>query len=521
MQSSLSFTADGSNDYYIVVEPHNDGNGGTLVLNVNASASLVTLTPTSLSFGDQVQGTTSAVQTVTYANGYSIPVSVGSVAITGTDASDFEIISQTCEGNIVPSVGNCLISIVFLPQDVGARQANLVFNDDATGSPRVVPLSGTGTPPAPLVCLGASGPLVFTNTAVGVTSAALTLIVTNCGTAPLHISSATLSGTGAGDFSVTPACTATTSVPPGVTCNLSITFTPTAAGTRQATLTIASDISDSPTTILLQGTGFIPAPALCPSLGSVNFGGVGVGITSAVQTLTITNCGTAPLVISNNITITGISTGEFFIVSTNCATVATNSFCQIGLRFAPTNGGPRSATLSIADNIAGSPQLVTLTGTGDLSQPDAAIGKNTKLKKMVGFGTNDTTGAGQELVQKVSRGARKGRRYFVAVKNIGSGYDRFLVQSQCVGSCAGFTVNYFIGAKPSESVDVTAAVGAATFGTGTMGPGAVTGDATMIRVEVFAAKTVSKGVTGAFTLTFSSASDPTKQDTVRITAIAK
>lgn len=87
---------------------------------------------------------------------------------------------------------------------------------------------------------------------------------------------------------------------------------------------------------------------------------------------------------------------------------------------------------------------------------------------------------------------------------------------------SGFIVKVFLGAKPSESLDVTTAAGAATLGSGTMGPGAVTGDATMIRVEVCADKAVAhKGDTGVFCLKFTSTSDPSKQDTVRITAVAR
>jgi hypothetical protein len=55
-----------------------------------------------------------------------------------------------------------------------------------------------------------------------------------------------------------------------------------------------------------------------------------------------------------------------------------------------------------------------------------------------------------------------------------------------------------------------------------METGAVTGDSTMIRAEVFADKTlVKKGTQATFTLTFTSVSDTAQQDTVRITALAK
>lgn len=520
LQSQLTFTADGSNDYYIVVEPHNDGPGSNMVLNVQATKPPITITPTSLTFGNQIVGTTSAGQTITYQNGTTISVDISTVSITGPNALDFVFLSQTCEGNLLPQGTNCTTIVAFAPTAVGLRQANLVFTDDATGSPRSIPLSGIGTPAAPLVCLSSSASLTFGSQLIGTTSVVQSVTITNCGSSDLNISSVVLSGSSSGDFSVTNTCTGGP-VSAGGTCTLNVTFNPTALGNRQASVIITHDAVGSPITLTVQGVGTALAPALCFPISSVSFDSVGVGSTGSVKSITITNCGTAALVISN-VSITGANTGDFIVVTNMCGTVAAGATCQVNLQFAPTAGGSRSANLSISNNVSAAPQLLALIGSGALSQPDAAIGKNTKLKKMVGFGTNDTTGVGQELVQKVSRGAKKGKKYYVAVRNIGSGNDRFLVQSQCLGSCVGFTVNYFIGAKPSESVDVTAAVGAGTFGTSTMGPGAVTSDTTMIRVEVFADKVhVGKGTTGIFTLTFSSASDPTKQDTVRITTIAK
>jgi hypothetical protein len=248
---------------------------------------------------------------------------------------------------------------------------------------------------------------------------------------------------------------------------------------------------------------------------------VDVGTTGAVQSVTITNCGTAALTISN-VTVTGANAGDFIITSSTCSSVGVGSNCVVGLQFAPTAGGARSANLAITDNAAGSPQLIALVGSGNLSQPDASIGKNINVKRFVGRGIVNTTGIGQEIVQKVQRGARKGKRYYVALQNIGTANDRFLVQAQQIAGGTGWTANYFLAARPRDSVDVTAAVEAGTFSTSTMAPGAITGDTSMIRVEVFADKiNVAKGTTGTFTLTFSSVGDPTRQDTVRVTAIAR
>ena len=113
--------------------------------------------------------------------------------------------------------------------------------------------------------------------------------------------------------------------------------------------------------------------------------------------------------------------------------------------------------------------------------------------------------------------------YYVAVKNDGSAPDQFTVKGGQLSSGAGWTVKYYLGAKPSESMDITAGVMAGNFQTSLMGPGVVTDESTMIRVEVFGDKTVlSKGAAdGTFTLTFTSNNDPAAQDTVRITAVPK
>jgi hypothetical protein len=236
----------------------------------------------------------------------------------------------------------------------------------------------------------------------------------------------------------------------------------------------------------------------------------------------------------SNIATTAGNTGDFLVVSTPCPTIPTGGTCVVSLQFAPTAGGLRSATLSIiSSNNTPSLQLVSLSGMGALSQPDAAISKTfNKLKKFVGFGVINTTGASQELVQNVHRQAataiqkaiqngRHGVRYYVAAENDGSGSDQFTVQGAQISGGSGWTVNYFVGAKPSESMDITTAVQAGTYTTAAMAAGAVTGDSTMIRAEVFADKTLVKGTQATFTLTFTSVSDATQQDTVRITAVAR
>ncbi|PYV24233.1 MAG: hypothetical protein DMG27_13410, partial [Acidobacteria bacterium] len=206
--------------------------------------------------------------------------------------------------------------------------------------------------------------LNFSNQAVGIASAPQSVTVTNVGAAPLGISSLTVSGTNSGDFAVVGCGSA---VAPNGSCTVSVTFTPTATGTRSATLTITDNAAGSPQTVSLSGTGTTSAVTLSPS--SLAFGNQQVTTTSPAQNVTLTNSGTAPLTISS-ISLTGANTGDFNQTN-NCplspSTLAVNGTCTLTVTFTPTTTGARSASVSVTDNAAGSPQTVSLSGTGTTS----------------------------------------------------------------------------------------------------------------------------------------------------------
>ncbi|NQU10450.1 choice-of-anchor D domain-containing protein, partial [bacterium] len=363
-QSVVSFTADGTNDYYIVVEPHNQGPGGTLALNIAASLPAVQMVPASVDFGDLILGTTSTAEAVTLINNAPVPIYISDVSIVGDHPSDFFVFSDDCAGSTIPTGGSCIIYVKFAPTAVGARNALLQVVDDATGSPRLVSLSGNALAPAPLVCLNRSGSVVFSNQPVGTTSAAQTLVVTNCGTASLLITNIVFTGSGSNDFAATGSCLGVP-VAPGGSCSISVTFTPTAAGTRQASLQIDSNAPDSPATLTVRGTGYVPAPAVCLNRSSIMFGSVQVTELSPHQSVVLTNCGTAPLSIIS-VGLSGANPGDFQISSDGCTggLIATGATCTVAARFAPTVGGNLAATLVISNSAAGSPHTVALSGGG-------------------------------------------------------------------------------------------------------------------------------------------------------------
>ncbi len=241
------------------------------------------------------------------------------------------------------------------------------FNDDGLpdavtgGNPDVNVYLQQPPAAAPGVSLKPTS-LNFSQT-VGTTSAPQGVTLTNTGNAVLALDSLTVTGTNAGEFSVSyGSCSA--SLAAGSACVFTVTFTPTAAGAAAASVSIADNAAGSPQTVSLTGTGVGPsgAPAVTLSPTSLTFT-VAVGTTSASQAVTVSNTGTAALNISS-ISISG-SSYAVFSQTNNCGTsLAMAATCTINVTAAPTAIGPVTASVSITDNAANSPQAVPLAGTG-------------------------------------------------------------------------------------------------------------------------------------------------------------
>jgi hypothetical protein len=122
-------------------------------------------------------------------------------------------------------------------------------NDNATGSPQTVSLSGTGT----LAQLTPTS-LTFAAQTVGTTSAPQTVTMTDVSTNnSIKITSITITGANAADFAQTNNCGTTLTA--GSSCSITVTFTPSATGARSATLTVNDDGGGLSQSVSLGGTG--------------------------------------------------------------------------------------------------------------------------------------------------------------------------------------------------------------------------------------------------------------------------
>lgn len=215
-----------------------------------------------------------------------------------------------------------------------------------------MPLTGTGIVSGPNATLSPTS-LTFATQLVGTTSNIQPVTLTNWGSQILRITGGTISS----DFTQADKCPS--NLPPLGTCSINVGFRPRQRGVRNGTLSIQDNAPDSPQTVSLEGTGTVIE--LNPD--ALDFGTVQVGKSSAPEQTTLTNVGNVGLKITG-IQITGPDPEDFFQTNNCGGGVGARSSCTITVTFTPTQSGSRTADVSISDNGGGSPQLLSLSGTG-------------------------------------------------------------------------------------------------------------------------------------------------------------
>jgi len=318
------------------------GNNDCFVAKIGtANAPAVAISPSLVQFSIRPVGSVSQPNTSLLRNMGSAALTISSITISG-DFSE----TDTC-GSGVPAAGTCTFTVTFTPTAPGPRFGSILVQDDGAGSPHFINLVGDGST---AIATLSSTSLTFPSLQIGQTSPQQTVTLTNNGNATLNLTSSVITG----DYAQTNNCPSALGV--GSVCTYTITFTPTAGGARNGTLTLTDNAPNSPQTISLTGSGYVTTAKISPS--SLTFSNQSVGSTSAAQTVTITNTGDNPM------TVSGATTSGDFAQTNQCSSIATNQSCTISVTFTPTVAGSRSGTLIISDNAQGNPHSVTLGGTG-------------------------------------------------------------------------------------------------------------------------------------------------------------
>lgn len=211
------------------------------------------------------------------------------------------------------------------------------------GGDRVVVVNGFEPPKVPAGTM-TPGSLDFGNVTIGTQSPAQVLTVASTGTAPLEISNATL--TGDAFVAITDCPAGAPGLAPGSSCAIEVSCAPSTLGAHAGTYLLATNAGTLTATLQCTGEA-APVAAATLTPGSLDFGDVTVGATSAVQVLTVTSTGAAPLQIDG-----GTLVGDAYVATSNCPNgmplLVPGASCTIDVTCAPPSAGPQAGTYSVA-----------------------------------------------------------------------------------------------------------------------------------------------------------------------------
>jgi hypothetical protein len=299
--------------------------------------------PGALTFGSQVFGIASSVQTVTLKNTGSLGLTTSAIAMSG-DFSE----TDNCQSAAVAVGGSCTIQVTFTPTATGNRTGEMTVSANVYGGQLTVDLSGTGTPAGVASLTPAT--VSFGSIAVGTTSAPLQIEAGNSGSTAIPITSLTITP----PFTISSNSCGTAALAADTDCQMTVEFTPSQTGAATGTLTLTDGVGTQ--TVALSGTGVAP-PTDALGATSLTFPGTVEGQLSKAQTVSLTNSGGLPL------TSIVVSVSGAFQTSNNCGTQLTGpANCGISVTFAPSQVGVQTGTLTISDLLR--TQTVPLSGTG-------------------------------------------------------------------------------------------------------------------------------------------------------------
>jgi phosphatidylserine/phosphatidylglycerophosphate/cardiolipin synthase-like enzyme len=364
---NVTFTPQSVGTFLLVITTTDNASNSPQTLTLTGTSTgpvpQATLSSSSIVFATINAGTVSASQTVMLSNGGTGPLTITGVVYGGTNSDQFTG-STTCGATLAVNA-SCNITGTFSPTQTGTFSATVTLTDNAgsvAGSTQVVTLSGTSVGPLPSFNPPA---LAFAST-LNTAATAQSVTLTNNGTAALAITSASLTGTSAGLFSIT-ANTCGSSVAVGANCTISVNFTPTATGTFNAALSLADNAPGSPQTVTLTGVGQASlAPIASLSGTAFSFPNTAPPSTSSSMSVTLTNTGGAALNIAS-IVLGGANPTDFTQTTTCGSTLASNANCSISATFTPATTTTYAATITLTDNnnnVANSTQTIAVSGTG-------------------------------------------------------------------------------------------------------------------------------------------------------------
>jgi hypothetical protein len=325
-------------------------------------------------------------------------LSLGTITITGLRETFWSKTLDPSNTTVAPGA-TATLTLQFDPayQESAGVIVNIP-NNDADEAVYNFAIRGTGINGTPdiaitgnsqTIAIGDATPSVTDHTDFGLTDVtggqvARTFTVTATGTSNVELTGTpivALAGAHAADFSVTSQ-PASTNIPDFSPRTFVVTFDPSAAGLRTATVSIDNNVAGkNPYTFAIAGTGTVPAPEIdvtgnlqpiasgdtTPSVGdNTDFGDVGLADGAVTRVYRITNSGSGALTLgAGAVTLSGAGAAQFTVTSSPDASIPAGDVSDFIISYNPNTLGAANATVSIAnDDTDESPYTFAITGNG-------------------------------------------------------------------------------------------------------------------------------------------------------------
>ena len=302
-------------------------------------------TPAALNFNNVKQGSTASAVT-TLKNVGSANVTLSQINLSGSGFSTSGIATPVL---VVP--GESLTLTVRYSPASNRTSSGEISLVSAQGGITSVSVSGTVAQSS----LNLSPANInFGNAVTGVANSQ-TVQIANPGTVPVTIAAANISGAG---FS-TSGLTLPVTLSAGKTATFNVQFNPKSAGAASGGLTLISDASNSPSSMVLSGAGVAPGLSLTVNPLNVNFGNVNVGSTAS-RSVTLTNTGNSNVVISR----AALTGANLSLSGGTAVTLSPSQSITLTVQYSPTTAASTAGTLAIVSDASGAPSSIPISGNG-------------------------------------------------------------------------------------------------------------------------------------------------------------
>jgi hypothetical protein len=313
-----------------------------------------------LIFGNERVGQMGATQDVNLTNSGFSDLHVNAIVLNGANPGDF-VLSNVPQLPATIPVGGAGIkfTLQFAPGTAGQRMANASISSDDPMSPRLLPISGTGT-----VGMTAVSPMMLDfGQVTELQTGGANFTLTNSGTGVVKVNTLSISGKDAALFGTK--MKAPFNIAPMGSVVVQTTFSPTDIGMFVAQVDLTTDDMNLPTaTVMLKGEGTAPGFAASPL--SLDFGTVNIGATSMSQTVTLSNTGNQPLNIIS-VDLFGADSNDYAIgmQPAPMTMIAPNGKVTFTVSFTPSADAEERAQIDIMTNDPKNPSVsILLDGFG-------------------------------------------------------------------------------------------------------------------------------------------------------------